>query len=44
MDAMRLIGVTRHALAKAGSVHDIVAEAWQVQALAEAVGGYFVVS
>ncbi|WP_063737029.1 DUF6099 family protein [Streptomyces sp. RTd22] len=44
MDAMRLIGVTRHALAKAGGVHDIVAEAWQVQALAEAVGGYFMVS
>jgi hypothetical protein len=41
---MRLIGVTRHALAKAGDVQDIVAEAWQVQALAEAVGGYFVVS
>jgi hypothetical protein len=44
MDAMRLIGVTRHALAKAGGVHDVVAEAWQVQALAEAVGGYFMVS
>lgn len=44
MDAMRLIGVTRHALAKAGGVQDIVAEAWQVQALAEAVGGYFMVS
>src|SRR5262245_12570638 len=40
MDAMRLIGVTRHALAQAGTVHDIVAEAWQVQALAEAVGGH----
>ncbi|MEU9791973.1 DUF6099 family protein [Streptomyces sparsogenes] len=44
MDAMRLIGVTRHALAQAGTVHDIVAEAWQIQALAEAIGDHFVVS
>ncbi|MDT3400047.1 DUF6099 family protein [Streptomyces sp. B1866] len=40
MEAMRLIGVTRHALAHAESVHDIVAEAWQVQALAETIGGH----
>jgi hypothetical protein len=38
MEAMRLIGVTRHALAQARTVQDIVAEAWQVQALAEAIG------
>ncbi|MFI1971523.1 hypothetical protein BLA24_31270 [Streptomyces cinnamoneus] len=40
MDAARLIEVTRHALARAGAVEDIVVEAWQAQALAEAVGSH----
>lgn len=44
MDAMRLIGATRHALAQAGSMQEIVAEAWQVHALAEAIGGHLVVN
>ncbi|WFB06975.1 DUF6099 family protein [Streptomyces sp. LX-29] len=44
MDAMRLIGATRHALAQAGSVQDVVAEAWQVHALAEAIGGHLAVN
>ncbi|WKX73048.1 DUF6099 family protein [Streptomyces sp. XD-27] len=43
MDAMRLIGATRHALAQAGTVQDIVAEAWQAHALAEAIGGHLTV-
>lgn len=38
MDALQLIDVTRGALARDGKVSDIVAEAWQAQALAEAVG------
>ncbi|MFC5724446.1 DUF6099 family protein [Streptomyces gamaensis] len=41
MDAMRLIGATRSALAQAGAVQDIVIEAWQIQALAAAVGSHF---
>ena len=38
MDAERLIGVSRHALAQSRAVPDIVAEAWQAQALAKAIG------
>jgi hypothetical protein len=38
MDAERLIGVSRHALAQSREVPDIVAEAWQAQALAQAIG------
>lgn len=39
MEAKRLIGVRRHALAQSRAVPDIVAEAWQIQALAQAIGG-----
>lgn len=39
MDAERLIGVSRHALAQSRAVPDIVAESWQAQALAQAIGG-----
>lgn len=38
MDAERLIGLSRHALAQSRAVPDIVAEAWQAQALAQAIG------
>ncbi len=38
MDATRLIAATRHALTHAGTAQAIVAEAWQAQALVEAVG------
>jgi hypothetical protein len=38
MDAERLIGVSRYALAQSREVPDIVAEAWQAQALAQAIG------
>ncbi|MGW4649185.1 DUF6099 family protein [Kitasatospora sp. NPDC004289] len=38
MDALRLIKTTRHALAEARSVPDVLAEAWQAALLTEAVG------
>ncbi|GAA3376692.1 DUF6099 family protein [Streptomyces sannanensis] len=38
MDAVRLIAVTRSALARSPAAWDIVAEAWQAQALAQAIG------
>ncbi|MFC0599023.1 DUF6099 family protein [Streptomyces palmae] len=40
MDAMRLIDANRHALAQAGTEQDVVVEAWQAHALAEAIGGH----
>ncbi|MER0448839.1 DUF6099 family protein [Streptomyces sp. Edi4] len=40
MDAVRLLNVSRHALAQSGAVLDVVAEAWQAQALAQAIGGH----
>lgn len=40
MDAMRLIRTTRHALSEARSATDVLAEAWQVCTLAEAVGAH----
>ncbi|MFI5528666.1 DUF6099 family protein [Kitasatospora sp. NPDC051853] len=38
MDALRLIKTTRHALAEARSVPDVLAEAWQAALITEAVG------
>ncbi|MEU0523721.1 DUF6099 family protein [Streptomyces niveus] len=38
MDAERLIGAGRVALARSGAALDVVAEAWQAQALAQAIG------
>lgn len=38
MDAERLIGVSRHALAGSADALDVIAEAWQAQALAQAIG------
>ncbi|MFD8641946.1 DUF6099 family protein [Streptomyces zaomyceticus] len=38
MEAERLITLGRQALAESGSAQDIVAEAWQAQALAQAIG------
>ncbi|RLV10486.1 hypothetical protein CTZ27_00980 [Streptomyces griseocarneus] len=43
MDAMRLIGATRTALAQARAVQDIVVEAWQTQALAGAIGSHLAI-
>lgn len=39
MDAERLIAVARRALAECGVALEVVAEAWQVQILAQAIGG-----
>lgn len=39
MDAERLILASRHALAQSRAVPEIVAEAWQAQALAQTIGG-----
>ncbi|MGP3982872.1 DUF6099 family protein [Streptomyces sp. KR80] len=44
MDAVRLIGATRHALARSLAAEDIVAESWQAQALAQAVGNHLAVN
>jgi hypothetical protein len=40
LDAVHLIKATRHALAECESVEEIVAESWQVQALAGAIGSH----
>jgi hypothetical protein len=44
MDAVRLIGATRHALAQSRAAEEIVAEAWEAQALAQAVGSHLAVN
>jgi hypothetical protein len=43
MDATRLIAATRQALTQAANVAALMAEAWQAQALAQAVGGFLAV-
>ncbi|GAA3933456.1 DUF6099 family protein [Streptomyces gulbargensis] len=40
VDAERLIAAGRQALAASGTAQDIVAEAWQAQALAQAIGSH----
>ncbi|MEU0402655.1 DUF6099 family protein [Streptomyces sp. NPDC006197] len=40
MEAERLIALGRQALAESGTAQDIVAEAWQAQALAQAIGSH----
>ncbi|MCS0635577.1 DUF6099 family protein [Streptomyces sp. LP05-1] len=40
MEAERLISIGRGALAESRTALDIVAEAWQAQALAQAIGGF----
>lgn len=44
LDAVHLIKATRHALAECESVEEIVAESWQVQALAGAIGSHLAAS
>jgi hypothetical protein len=44
MDAVRLIGVCRHALAQSRTEQGTVAEAWQAQALAQAIGSHVALS
>ncbi|MFF2010055.1 DUF6099 family protein [Streptomyces sp. NPDC058195] len=38
MEAERLVGISRRALAQSRGTPDIIAEAWQAQALAQAIG------
>ncbi|MFF5971451.1 DUF6099 family protein [Streptomyces sp. NPDC012769] len=40
MEAERLVASGRHALAESRTAQDIVAEAWQTQALAQAIGSH----
>lgn len=40
MDAERLVRATRQRLREAWAVGDLIAEAWQAQALAEAIGSH----
>lgn len=42
MEAERLIATGRHALAESRTALDIVAEAWQAQTLAQAIGSHLV--
>ncbi|TFE48559.1 hypothetical protein E3E14_17545, partial [Streptomyces sp. ICN441] len=44
MDAERLVAIGRRALAECRVAFDVVAEAWQAQALAQAIGGRLAVS
>ncbi|WAU84400.1 DUF6099 family protein [Streptomyces sp. Qhu-G9] len=44
MDAVRLIGASRCALMGSGDAPEIMAEAWQAQALAQAIGSRLAVS
>ncbi|MEV7413722.1 DUF6099 family protein [Streptomyces sp. NPDC089919] len=44
MDAVRLIAAGRHALAQSVTTGDTVAEAWQAQALAQAIGSWLAVT
>ncbi|MFF3000567.1 DUF6099 family protein [Streptomyces sp. NPDC057950] len=44
MEAVRLIVVSRRALAGSGDMDEVVAEAWQAQALAQAIGSRLAVS
>jgi hypothetical protein len=44
MEAVRLIEATRAALAQCAALHGVLVEAWQAQALAEAVGGHLALS
>ncbi|MEU3188154.1 DUF6099 family protein [Streptomyces sp. NPDC006923] len=42
MDAERLIGLSRHALTGSAEALDVIAEAWQAQALAQVIGNQLV--
>ncbi|MFF9478398.1 DUF6099 family protein [Streptomyces sp. NPDC014733] len=43
MDAVRIIAANRRGLAEASTVREVVVEAWQAQALAEAVGSHLAI-
>ncbi|WP_369232748.1 DUF6099 family protein [Streptomyces sp. R21] len=44
MDAVRLIMASRGALAESGDTREVLAEVWQAQSLAQAIGSRFAVS
>jgi hypothetical protein len=44
MEAVRLIEETRAALVRCAALHGVLVEAWQAQALTEAVGGHLTLS
>ncbi|MFF4605111.1 DUF6099 family protein [Streptomyces sp. NPDC001339] len=43
MDAVRIITASRRSLADATTVEDVIVEAWQAQALAEAIGSHLAI-
>ncbi|MFG2890766.1 DUF6099 family protein [Streptomyces sp. NPDC048248] len=43
MDAVRIIAASRRGLAQANTVQDVIVEAWQAQALAEAIGSHLAI-
>lgn len=43
MDAVRIIAASRRSLADATTVQDVIVEAWQAQALAEAIGSHLAI-
>lgn len=43
MDAVRIIAAGRRGLAEATTVQDVIVEAWQAQALAEAIGSHLAI-
>ncbi|MEU5305081.1 DUF6099 family protein [Streptomyces noursei] len=43
MDAVRIIAASRRSLAQTNTVHDVLVEAWQAQALAEAIGSHLAI-
>lgn len=43
MDAVRIIAASRRGLAEANTVQGVIAEAWQAQALAEAIGSHLAI-
>ncbi|MFH8568061.1 DUF6099 family protein [Streptomyces sp. NPDC017993] len=43
MDAVRIIAASRRGLAQANTVQDVIVEAWQAQALAEAIGSHIAI-
>ncbi|WP_030806775.1 DUF6099 family protein [Streptomyces sp. NRRL S-337] len=43
MDAVRIIAASRRGLAESTTVQDVIVEAWQAQALAEAIGSHLAI-
>ncbi|UKY53245.1 DUF6099 family protein [Streptomyces inhibens] len=43
MDAVRIIAASRRSLTEAATLQDVIVEAWQAQALAEAIGSHLAI-